>query len=84
MEDKLTNSKKDDVSASCNDFLKALGYVSLGFAWLKDVKSKTVNSQILTKISTQKKLIQQIIILIKLFQEQTIIINQPLLVVIVL
>ena len=55
------------------------------FCMVKDVKSAVFRqTQILTKISTQKKLIQQIIILIKLFQEQTIIINQPLLVVIVL
>ena len=44
LEDKLTNSKKDDVSASCNDFLKALGYVSLGFAWLKMSKVSLANS----------------------------------------
>ena len=26
---------KDDVSSACNDFLKVLGYISLGFAWFK-------------------------------------------------
>ncbi len=43
--EKLTNwleaknkEKKDDVSASCNDFLKILGYISLGFSWFKIAK----------------------------------------------
>ena len=31
---KLKN-QKDDVSAACNDFLKVLGYVALGYSWLK-------------------------------------------------
>ena len=30
--------QKDDVSAACNDFLKVLGYVALGFTWLKMTK----------------------------------------------
>ncbi len=30
--------QKDDVSASCNDYLKVLGYISLGFAWFKMMK----------------------------------------------
>jgi len=30
--------KKDDVSSACNDFLKILGYVSLGFSWFKITK----------------------------------------------
>tara|TARA_B100000945_G_scaffold72867_1_gene55671 strand:+ start:1113 stop:2873 length:1761 start_codon:yes stop_codon:yes gene_type:complete len=30
--------KKDDVSASCNDFLKVLGYIALGFSWYKMTK----------------------------------------------
>jgi len=37
LDDKLKN-QKDDVSAACNDFLKVLGYVSLGFSWLKMTK----------------------------------------------
>ncbi len=36
--------KKDDVSAACNDFLKVLGYVSLGFSWLKMTKISLENS----------------------------------------
>ena len=35
---------KDDVSAACNDFLKVLGYVSLGFSWLKMTKVSIDNS----------------------------------------
>ena len=31
-------SKKDDVSSACNDFLKVLGYISLGYAWFKMTK----------------------------------------------
>ena len=30
--------QKDDVSASCNDFLKVLGYIALGFSWYKMTK----------------------------------------------
>ena len=36
--------EKDDVSAACNDFLKVLGYVSLGFSWLKMTKISLENS----------------------------------------
>ncbi len=36
--------QKDDVSAACNDFLKVLGYVSLGFSWLKMMKISFENS----------------------------------------
>ncbi len=31
-------NNKDDVSAACNDFLKILGYISLGYAWFKIAK----------------------------------------------
>ncbi len=37
-------NQKDDVSAACNDFLKVLGYVSLGFSWLKMTKVSLENS----------------------------------------
>ncbi len=43
LDDKLKN-QKDDVSASCNDFLKVLGYVGLGFSWLKMTKVSFDNS----------------------------------------
>ncbi len=43
LDDKLKN-QKDDVSAACNDFLKVLGYVSLGFSWLKMTKVSFDNS----------------------------------------
>ena len=43
LDDKLKN-QKDDVSAACNDFLKVLGYVSLGFSWLKMTKVSFENS----------------------------------------
>tara|TARA_B100000700_G_scaffold319517_1_gene414805 strand:- start:1237 stop:2997 length:1761 start_codon:yes stop_codon:yes gene_type:complete len=36
--------QKDDVSAACNDFLKVLGYVALGFSWLKITKVSYENS----------------------------------------
>ena len=36
--------QKDDVSASCNDFLKSLGYIALGYAWLKMSKVSIENS----------------------------------------
>ena len=28
-------SSKDDVSAACNDYLKVLGFIALGYSWLK-------------------------------------------------
>ena len=34
IKDKMKNSK-DDVSAACNDYLKVLGFISLGYSWLK-------------------------------------------------
>ena len=37
LEDKKKD-KKDDVSSACNDFLKVLGYVSLGYSWFKITK----------------------------------------------
>ena len=43
LEEKL-KVQKDDVSAACNDFLKVLGYVSLGFSWLKMTKISFENS----------------------------------------
>ncbi len=43
LDDKLKN-QKDDVSAACNDFLKVLGYVALGFSWLKMTKVSFENS----------------------------------------
>ena len=43
LDDKLKN-QKDDVSAACNDFLKVLGYVALGFSWLKMTKVSFNNS----------------------------------------
>ena len=36
--EKKNNTKKDDVSSACNDFLKILGYISLGYAWFKITK----------------------------------------------
>ena len=36
--------QKDDVSAACNDFLKVLGYVALGFSWFKMTKISFENS----------------------------------------
>ena len=38
-------TQKDDVSASCNDFLKTLGYVALGYAWLKMTKVSVKNKE---------------------------------------
>ena len=43
LEDKF-KVQKNDVSASCNDFLKVLGYVALGFSWLKMTKVSYENS----------------------------------------
>ena len=34
IKEKIQNSK-DDASAACNDYLKALGYVAIGHAWIK-------------------------------------------------
>ena len=34
IKDRLQNSK-DDASAACNDYLKALGFVSIAHAWIK-------------------------------------------------
>ena len=52
-------SKKDDVSSACNDFLKVLGYISLGYAWFKMTKvslEKTNENKnfYLEKINTAK------------------------------
>jgi len=33
--EKKYNTSKDDVSSACNDYLKVLGYISLGYSWLK-------------------------------------------------
>ncbi len=43
LDDKLKN-QKDDISAACNDFLKVLGYVALGYSWLKMTKVSFDNS----------------------------------------
>ena len=34
IKEKIQNSK-DDASAACNDYLKALGFVSIAHAWIK-------------------------------------------------
>ena len=36
--EKRNKEKRDDVSASCNDFLKILGYLSLAYSWFKTTK----------------------------------------------
>tara|TARA_B110000438_G_scaffold232444_1_gene228130 strand:- start:1939 stop:3711 length:1773 start_codon:yes stop_codon:yes gene_type:complete len=45
IKDKIKNSK-DDVSAACNDYLKVLGFIALGYSWLKvlDVSYKELNN----------------------------------------
>jgi len=45
IKNKMKNSK-DDVSAACNDYLKVLGFISLGYSWLKvlDVSYKELNN----------------------------------------
>jgi len=44
IKDKMKNSK-DDVSAACNDYLKVLGFIALGYSWLKvlDVSYKELS-----------------------------------------
>ena len=42
--EKKLKVQKDDVSAACNDFLKVLGYVALGYSWLKMTKISYENS----------------------------------------
>ena len=37
------NTPKDDISASCNDYLKYLGYTSLAFVWLKVLRKSYEN-----------------------------------------
>ena len=39
------NNSKDDVSAACNDYLKVLGFIALGYSWLKvlDVSYKELS-----------------------------------------
>ena len=34
---------KDDISASCNDYLKYFGYTSLAFVWLKVLRKSYEN-----------------------------------------
>ncbi len=58
-------SKKDDVSSACNDFLKVLGYISLGYAWFKMTKvslEKTNENKnfYLEKINTAKYYFERI------------------------
>ena len=58
-------SKKDDVSSACNDFLKVLGYISLGYAWFKTTKvslEKTNENKnfYLEKINTAKYYFEKI------------------------
>ena len=48
LEDK-NKINKDDVSSACNDFLKVLGYISLGFSWYKTAKV-SLNKLTLTKM----------------------------------
>jgi len=36
--EKSNKTNKNDVSSACNDFLKVLGYISLGYAWFKITK----------------------------------------------
>jgi acyl-CoA dehydrogenase len=45
IKDKIKNSK-DDVNAACNDYLKVLGFISLGYSWLKvlNISYKELNS----------------------------------------
>ena len=45
IKDKIEHSK-DDVSAACNDYLKVLGFISLGYSWLKvlDISYKELNN----------------------------------------
>lgn len=44
LKDKMKNSK-DDASAACNDYLKVLGLIALGYSWLKvlDVSYKELS-----------------------------------------
>ena len=37
------NTPKDDISASCNDYLKYFGYTSLAFVWLKVLRKSYEN-----------------------------------------
>ena len=37
------NTEKDDISASCNDYLKFFGYTSLAFVWLKILRKSYEN-----------------------------------------
>ena len=37
------NTSKDDISASCNDYLKYFGYTSLAFVWLKVLRKSYEN-----------------------------------------
>ena len=39
-------NSKDDVSAACNDFLKVIGFIALGYSWLKvlDISYKELNN----------------------------------------
>jgi len=45
IKEKMKNSK-DDVSAACNDYLKVLGFIALGYSWLKvlDVSYKELKN----------------------------------------
>ena len=40
------NTPKDDISASCNDYLKYFGYTSLAFVWLKVLRKSYENHSV--------------------------------------
>ena len=44
--EKSIKSSKDDVSAACNDYLKVLGLIAVGYSWLKvlDISYKEIKS----------------------------------------
>ena len=67
IKDKIQNSK-DDASAACNDYLKALGFVSIAHAWIKvlEVSFKDYDK---TKIFMKTRFKLQIFILKEFYQE---------------
>ena len=65
LEDKNKN-KKDDVSSACNDFLKVLGYISLGYSWFKTTKVS------LEKLSENKNFYEEKINTAKYFFDKII------------
>jgi hypothetical protein len=40
MDERKDQNSKDDANVAANDYLRVLGYVAVGYSWLKGIRSK--------------------------------------------